>query len=229
METKDLQATAEHAAPKGDDKALLPPSELTDILGELDALRDRFIEISPNTALSDKDRQRLLGSGVRRYGFIDKVSDIASENGAFIPPYLDLTELKKLIRQIEDLRNISALLQQMLRINTDNLLLTGDEAYRLALMYYNSVKDAYKRRVPGAEALFKILELYFKRSRNASEEPTEPELERDVKALLHGKKEGRIVIENERPAAQGGKHFVSDDVHSGHAAFKETVGAEIKE
>ena len=229
METKDLQATAENVYQKVDEEVIIPPSELEELVGILDALRDRFVEHSPTTGLSDRERLALFGSGVRRYGFIDKVSDLAGVNSAFIPPFMRLEDLKNLIRQIEQLRDISSLLQQMLRINTDNLLMTGDEAYRLALMYYSSVKDAARRRVPGADALFRVLELFFRRQHNPAEEPTESELERDMRALLHGHKDGRIVIENERPVVSRGKRIVSDDVHSGHAALKETIGEEIKE
>ena len=227
METKDLKDTSENAIHSVDGEVLPPLSELEDIVDILDALRDRFMELSSHTGLSEKDRMKLLGSGVRRYGFIDKVSDLAGVNSGFIPPFMSLTELKKLIREIEALRDISSLLQQMLRITTDNLLLTGDEAFRLALMYYNSVRDAARRRVAGADALFRILQLFFRRPRNVAEEPTESELERDMRALLHGHKDGKIVIENERPVKSRGKHVVLDDVHSGHAAVKETIEEEM--
>ena len=229
MENQDLTATAEHAAYKGEEKVLLPTTELEALTGILDELRDRFMALSSNNGLSDAERRRLLGSGVRRYGFIDKVSDLAGVNSAFIPPFMSLTELKKLIRQIEMLRDISSLLQQMLRITTDNLLVTGDDAFRIALMYYNSVRDLSRRQVAGADALFRILQLFFRRRRNVEEEPTESELERDMRALLHGHKDGKIVVENERPAKSRGKRVVLDEVHSGHAAVKETVGEEIRE
>ena len=150
---------------------------------------------------------------VRRYGFLDKVSDIAEGNPEFVPPFMNTAELKKLIRQIELLRNISANLEQLLRMTNDELLLTGDEAFRIALMYYNSVRDAARRHVQGAESLFNILRLFFNRRRTTSNEPTEKELERDEKALLHGKKDGEIVIKNENPHTTGGVHEVIDDVH----------------
>jgi len=177
---------------------------------------------SPDVALSEAERRRLLGSGVRRYGFIDKVSDFAVANPEFIPPYMNEADLKDAIRQIELLRDISATLQQLLRITNDDLLVAGDEAYRIALMYYNSVKEAANRRVPGAEAIFRILRAFFSRPRRAKEEPTEMEVERDLKALLHGKKEGEIIVKNENPVTSGGVHEVIDEVHKGHAAVKET-------
>ena len=56
---------------------------------------------------------------------------------------------------------------------------------------------------------------------------TEPEVERDVKALLHGTKDGKIVIENEKPHLVGGKHVVVDETHKSRESFKETEDGEI--
>jgi len=195
---------------------------LADALGE-------FYNISGDVALSDADRRRLLGSGVRRYGFMDKVSDVGLANTDFAPPFLNLVTLKDLIRQIETLRNISTTLQQLVRLNSDLLLTAGDDAFRMALLYYTAVREAARGRVPGARAIFETLRLFFKRTRNTSTEPTEPEVERDVKALLHGKKDGKIVIENETPKTKGGKHLVVDETHKDKLNFRESEGEEITE
>ena len=189
-----------------------------DLASALRTFRDNTSEAT----ISDSERRRLLGSGVRRYGFIDKVSDIAQANSDFVPPFLNLAALKELIRQIETLRNISTTLQQLVRLNGDLLLTTGDTAFRMALLYYNTVRDASRGRVPGAQAVFRDLQLFFQRPRRGSAEPTEAELERDVKALLHGKKDGKIVVENEKPHMVGGKHVVVDEVHNDRVSFRES-------
>jgi hypothetical protein len=92
----------------------------------------------------------------------------------------------------------------------------------------NSVRDAARRRVPGAAALLKMLQPFFKPTRQKEEEePTEEEVERDLKALLHGKKEGEIIVKNVKPTTSGGVHEVIDEVHKGHTAIKETVEENI--
>ena len=93
-------------------------------------------------SLSHRQRLQMLGSGVRRYGFNDKVSDFAESNPEFVPPYLSVPKFKTNLRETELLRDISAMLSQMQRIIDDLLLITGDEVYRQALMYYGSVRDA---------------------------------------------------------------------------------------
>ncbi|GHT76881.1 hypothetical protein FACS189463_2790 [Bacteroidia bacterium] len=57
----------------------------------------------------------------------------------------------------------------------------------------------------------------------------EPKDARAVRALLHGTKDGKVVIENERPAVSGGEHKVVDKVYSGHVAIKEDFEAEARE
>ena len=182
-------------------------------------------EVSSETALSDSERRRMLGSGVRRYGFIDKVSDVADANADFMPPFFNILDLKALLRQLEEQRNINSLLRQMLRMNTDNLLITGDEAFRLALMYYNSVREAARRRVPGAESILRMLQLFFQRPRQAGAEPTHHEIERDIKALLKGTRDGEIIVRKRRPAATGAISELIDETRPNrrHNAFKATV------
>ena len=202
---------------------------LASIQDDLASALQEFYDISGERTLSDSDRRRLLGSGVRRYGFFDKVSDVALANTDFAPPFLNPVTLKDLIRHIETLRNISTTLQQLTRLNSDLLLTAGDDAFRMALIYYNAVRDAARLRVPGASGIFETLRLFFRRQRRISDEPTEPELGRDVRALLHGNKDGKIVIENEATQASGGKHPVVDEVYKDKLGFKESESAEIKE
>jgi hypothetical protein len=71
--------------------------------------------------------------------------------------------------------------------------------YTDALESYASVCEASKRRVDAVESLYKELEIFFKRKKGESETTTEKKLIRDAKAIAHGKKDGKIVIENVRP------------------------------
>ena len=180
------------------------------------------------TMLTHAERMRLLGSGVRRYGFIDKTSDIAAANPQFAPAFFTSAKLKNVIREIELLRNISGALAQMQRISDDVLLMVSDEAFQMALAYYNTVREAARRRQPGAQEIFRQLQLFFRRGRRDEEEPTEPEVERDVRALLKGRKEGRILIEKERPHLAGGKSVVADEIRKPHGEWKATEEGEIQ-
>jgi hypothetical protein len=228
MESTDSSKKEVKKAPKAE-----PGVDITYALGvisgQLEQAQELLHEISRNSALTEAERRRLLGSGVRRYGFIDKVSDVAADNPEFIPPFMDEDKLKELIRLIEALRNISVTLQQMQRMTNDELLIVGDEAFQEALKYYNSVRDASRRRVPDAQALFRVLQQFFRRPRRTSDEPTEEQVLRDVKAGLHGKKDVDIHIKHESPHLTGGEHIVTDETHKRHGAVKASVEEEIDE
>jgi len=188
---------------------------LEQLLRDINAHLTTMTTYMQSEALTHAERLRMQGSGVRRYGFIDKTSDIAEDNLQFAPAFFNLQSLKDLLRVIEVLRNISVTCEQMTRISNDCLLVAGDDAFQMALGYYNTVREASRRRQPGAQAVFSVLREFFNRPRHTASEPTIPEVERDVHALLHGTKDGRIVIEHEKPHGEGGKHVVVDEVRGG--------------
>jgi hypothetical protein len=194
----------------------------------LEAVRDELTSWLIGPELSEAQRRRLLGSGVRRYGFIDKTSDLMEVNPQFIPQFIDHNAFKKLIRELEIIRNMNAVIQQIARINGDILLILGDEAFREALSFYGAVRDASRRRVPGARELFRIMQQFFKHPRRASDEPTEMELMRDIHALEHGTKDGKIVIENKKAHTEGGEHVVIDETHKPSGHWKEKAEGEIE-
>jgi hypothetical protein len=101
--------------------------------------------------------------------------------------------------------------------------------YTDALEFYAPVREAAKRRVDAAESIYRELEVFFKRKKSEGGEPTEREIKRDVNALLHGKRDGKIIVENVRPKRTGGSHKVIDEKFNDTAQFKETEEGVIKE
>jgi hypothetical protein len=186
-------------------------------------------EENVETSLTGKDRSRLFSAGVRNYGFIDKAFDIARDNPSFMPPHFNIDALNTNLRQLEDLRQLMLTLQQFLQLVTNAFMLKADFCYRDALRIYAGLQEQSKNKVPGAEPLYEALKTYFKRRRVESDEPTEIELEHDIKRLVHGKADGEIIIQNETPHITGGFHKVVDNVHKGHSAFKENLQAEVDE
>jgi len=225
----DLHADL-HGETRINNSVIIDPDTLNEIMGKINAVLDQLTEANLDAhIMTDAQRSRLLGAGVRRYGFIEKVTEVSYENPQFYPGFFSYTELNNANIQIGLLRNIMVGAQRILRIATDNYLLTSDDAFRFARLYYASVRDAARNGVPGALPIFNTLRLLFRRSSIRTDEPpTVPEVERDVKALLHGHKDGRIVIEHERPHKVGGKHIVVDETASTGSAtrpkgtFKET-------
>jgi hypothetical protein len=180
--------------------------------------------------LTGTDRRRLVGTGVRNNGFIDKAFDIAQDNPQFIPAHFNVEALIANMHDLEDLRQLLWTLQQFTQVVSNALLVHSDSYYRDALRIYTSLQEQTRNRVDGAEPLFRALQTFFSRRRKpANNEPTEMELERDIKRLIHSKADGEIVIKNESPHVQGGLHEVIDSVHKGRSAFKGTVEESVDE
>jgi len=208
--------------------ANLTETWLNGVLDKAANLRSTIEGKALDVQLSEVDRRRLLGSGVRRYGFIDKVSDIITVSED-IPHNIDIEEFKRLIRLLEIVRNINVIIQQSLRLNSDFLLILGDEAYRLALTYYGFAREAAHRGVPGAQEIFKVLRQYFRTGHRHTDEPTEQEIERDLKALLHGKKDGEIIVKHTTPKTAKGERVVVDETYKNTGHFKATEEGAIED
>ena len=95
------------------------------------------------------------------------------------------------------------------------MILESDLHYHNALRIYGSLREQARNRVHGAEPLFEALRTFFHRRKRQTDAPTEKQLEKDVKKLLHGKADGEIVIKNVSPHVSGGKHTVVDNVRKG--------------
>ena len=204
--------------------ATVPPNDpatfLQTWLEEQQIMFRNFAELVPqldSTVLNTTERRRLNGSGVRRYGFIDKVSDVAEEYPQFWPGsvqgIVDLQDpMKDRLREIEVLRNLLIWLRYVTRIAGDLLLIAGDDAFRMANTYYTTVQSAARNQTPGAQQVLEMIALYWKRPRRITGEPTQRQAERDFRGVLHGKKDGTVSATHESPVLLGGVHEVIDKV-----------------
>jgi len=209
--------------PSSRDPAPTPNDPVTFLqtwLEEQQIMFRNFAELVPqleNTVLNTAARRRLNGSGVRRYGFIDKVSDVAADYPQFWPGSVqgtvDLQDpMKDRLREIEVLRNLLIWLRYVTRIVGDLLLIAGDDAFRMANTYYTTVRGAARNQTPGAQQVMEMIELFWKRPRRATEEPTQRQVERDFCGVLHGKKDGTVSATHESPKPAASVHEVIDKV-----------------
>ena len=189
-----------------------PPEFQEEILNDLRTMIAKFRSYS-NFMLTPEERRRLISSGIKNYGFLDKTSDLASVHGQYFPAMFNIDDFKEEIRDVEFCRNLMSIIDEFSRTVANSMYVYSDGAFRMALRFYNSVRELARAGDPGAIVVFNMLRPYFRRHRIAGDEPTEHEVERDVRALLHGTKDGKIVIENEHPHMEGGKHTVIDDTH----------------
>ncbi|AEF82521.1 hypothetical protein [Leadbettera azotonutricia] len=111
------------------------------------------------------DRLRLIGAGIKNWGFIQTSFSHAGVNPQFVPTFLDMAEFKGAIDDFERKRALLTLIRQFAKIVSDSMLNDSDAAYHDGVDYYNYVREAARRRVPGAEAEHEVLRPYFKRGK----------------------------------------------------------------
>ena len=111
--------------------------------------------------LKPEDRQSMLKMGDKSLAFVEKTSELAASNPQFCPSYLNLDELNIDIADAVNLRALNNRLQQLSREIEDTIMLAGSEAFTQSLSFYNSVKQAARDNVSGAESLFEELKKRF--------------------------------------------------------------------
>jgi len=203
------------------DSALAPPAGNTTAtflqtwLDELQILFKNFSGLVPqleNTELNTADRRRLLGSGVRRYGFIEKVLEVSAEFPQIWPAFgIGKKELNESVQEIDVLRNLFVWFRFAARTVQDLLLIAGDDAFRAAGAYYTSAREGARRKDTEATQVFEMLRLFWKRPRRSNGEPTIPEVLRDTRALLRGSKDGTVSVSKECDQVIKGKKVIIDN------------------
>jgi hypothetical protein len=198
-------------------------SDLTSIKEQLESFAQH---------LRSLDRRRLNGVGIKHQGFIDRTLEIAAENPEFFPHYLTLEKFQDDDEYFVSFRALYDLAKQIQEIIWNITIISSDVVYPDALEYYASVREAAKRRVDAAETLYKVLEVFFKRRKptGADGQPIQTEKEQihDAIAYIHGKKDGKFLVENVSPKVKGGTHTVIDEKFTDSESFSEKADAEIK-
>jgi hypothetical protein len=184
---------------------------------------DHMVHLRPN------DRRRLNGVGIRGQGFVHRCYDSAVENEQLLPRTLELQQFFDNEQDFNRKRMLYEALSEFQKEAWNATLTAADVVYGDALEYYNSVREAAKRRVPGAEDAYNFLKPFFARRTRQAAEPTHKEMMRDFKAVLDGKKDGTVEVKNESPKVTGGKREAVDETHRAKIAYKDTDSGEITE
>ena len=215
--TTHASSLKSEASPKTCDETA---THLQNWLDGQQSLFENFSKLLPQletTVLTPAKRRRLNGSGVRRLGFINTVSNVSEAypqfwlasvrgtDGTHSDAFDFQERMKERLREMEVLRGLRIWSNYVDRVTGDLLLLAGDDAFRMANVYYSSVRVAAQGNLPEAIQVFEMIESFWQRPPRQGDEPTQKEMERDVRGLLRGTKEGTIVIRNESDNVVKGK------------------------
>ena len=204
------------------------PAKLEELRDDSIALDDALQEIVAD-GLSLMNRHQKNAIGDIRLGFVHNVFRYVSTSSEFNPAGFDHEYYNELMMQLDLTAQTTTHLGSAVRQLRDISIVTGDVLYGMALLWYRNIQVLAQRRVPGAEAIYRELRTHFRNRRPlvADHPITQKQILRDAKALLHGKKDGEIVIEGHAKHTVAAEKSVTDDVHKPQRQnFRETVTGE---
>jgi uncharacterized protein (DUF1919 family) len=108
------------------------------------------------------DRKRLNGVGIKKQGFIEGAIESAALNQHFLPPYLNIYKFEEDFRYFINLKSVQDQSLQLKEFILNLVSQSADISYTDSLEYYASVREAAKRRIDGAESIYRHLEPFFK-------------------------------------------------------------------
>jgi hypothetical protein len=139
----------------------ITPDDLTKITDSLiiveETLAKYLISLTPD------ERKEIPKMSDKTTPFVEKTLDYAEKETKFAPAYLDVPGLRTDIEAVNGLTKIHRTIEMLNQNLSDTIMLSGSEAYIAALSYYNSVKQAAKMNVPGAETIYDDLKKRFKK------------------------------------------------------------------
>jgi hypothetical protein len=231
-----LQAKLKVAQPRADKDQVAQPGvamnedTLRAILGDFGMVQFKTHDFLHTFVSNDKSRHS--GAGLKNIGFIDAAFECAEAHYQYIPSFRTLSEFQEAKTDFHNKRKLFIEVQGFLQKIYHSMLRSSDVAYHNALDYYTSVKEVARHESEGnANADYLLLSQHFKKSKPSKDgdEPTEAQLERDFRALLHGTKEGELTIRNENARTVGGKREVKDNAHKESSTIHTVIGTEKKD
>lgn len=111
--------------------------------------------------LTTQERKELAKLGDKTVGFDEKVQAYMNTNPEFVPAFIDSAEVRKdrllRMRFLNFFPEFMTLAEQM----DDTLTILGSEILMADLAYYQNVREAARRGVPGAQQIYEDLRVRF--------------------------------------------------------------------
>ena len=117
-------------------------------------------------SLTPEERSDLAKLGDKTLAFVEKTKSHSTDNPQLRPAYFNPDEFAVDYNDFSNLRPLLNQVEQLLHNIEDTMMLAGSEAYIASLSFYNSAKDAAKRDVPGAKAVYDDLKVRFPNNRS---------------------------------------------------------------
>lgn len=127
--------------------------------------------------LTKQERMTLPKLGAGSLAFDEQCADYMESAPNLIPPFVDPAEVTKDRNLREALAEVWRELKMLCEMLDDTLMLVGNEIWMADLTYYQTVRQAARRDVPGADTIYDELRARFPgvSGDGGEEEPAEPE------------------------------------------------------
>jgi ribosomal protein L40E len=197
----------------------MSPAKLQEVIELTQRAFDAFLEHSGNVQLTPSMRRSLNGVGARRWGFIQETNRAYDANPEFAPGEFEGKLYDELTKQIDQIRQLQALLLQFTFLVGDFAGVLVNAAWNISLIYYRTVQGLAQLHNRVAEGIYSFLRRFFvhRRSTTTAEgeekEPTKKQLKHDFNALERGTKDGALYIEHHKPHYVGGDEIILDSAH----------------
>jgi hypothetical protein len=146
----------------------IPQAELDEIKQSvekaLSLLKPYTIPLTPG------ERSNMAKLGDKTLAFVEKTNSYALANPQLCPAYFDQAAFAIDFADYRSLRPLVVLTEQLLHNIDDTMMVAGSEAFIASLSFYNSAKDAAKRDIPGAKAVYDDLKTRFPQKRGKAAE-----------------------------------------------------------
>ena len=118
--------------------------------------------------LTANQKKSLMVPGDKTTPFIDKALEYAERTPEITPGYIKIDEWQTDVDAIRSLNKLRRVMSELLGNIEDTIALSGNDAYRTALQYYQAMKTAAKGGVDRAKQMLAELELRFPRGKGAA-------------------------------------------------------------
>jgi hypothetical protein len=207
MKEKKSELVPAHRSPPRDPS--LPVRTAKELYEDFDDIRRSLEKYA--FGLRPLDRRRLKGVGIATQGFISRAFDSAVNLPGALPEYTPIEKFRRNYAAFEDFHSLLILSKQIEKTLMNITMVTANIAYEDALDFYGAVNKGAKKGMETYVTVYNDLFKFFKKGKREGAAPTQEKVIRDARALLRGKKDGRVVIENVSPKIIGGEHEVVDE------------------
>ena len=181
------------------DQAFTPENK-SGLVEKMDELVEIIDQVREQIINQIGRRSTAVGKGFRNYGFMLASNQSINNFPELAPNFVDIESFNDVIEDYLFARDVA---ERMLTITNDIrdiMNIFGNIGFSFALAYYANVRSIAERtNDQTAISVSEILRKFFTRRRTpeVNNEPSERKLERDLRNLLKGHKEGEILLRNE--------------------------------